>query len=309
MNTSRLRITSFRRSASLALLAVMATSVLGVANVAAVATDSSTPMVLQNISLADVVANKGGICNGGFNMVMKTASGPNNAINYLNAAQRCGLKVIMSFPDVVNYTTGRVYPSKVPYWVNLVKNHPDLYGYLTVKEPSWNHISGAEIRSLYSAFHKADPTHPVVAIFGDTPHFNQSVNPWTAGMANILMVDWYPVETASNGCSRTGTHYVTTGPKNFVNVRNVVNSKTPGTPIWLMVQTHKNLGPACHKKQGPTEALLRRQVREGFRYLGATGIAFHTWSNANYQRDERRSPTTVNWMRTIANQVHAGTFS
>ena len=203
MNTSRLRITSFRRSASLALLAVMATSVLGVANVAAVATDSSTPMVLQNISLADVVANKGGICNGGFNMVMKTASGPNNAINYLNAAQRCGLKVIMSFPDVVNYTTGRVYPSKVPYWVNLVKNHPDLYGYLTVKEPSWNHISGAEIRSLYSAFHKADPTHPVVAIFGDTPHFNQSVNPWTAGMANILMVDWYPVETASNGCSRT----------------------------------------------------------------------------------------------------------
>ena len=149
MNTSRLRITSFRRSASLALLAVMATSVLGVANVAAVATDSSTPMVLQNISLADVVANKGGICNGGFNMVMKTASGPNNAINYLNAAQRCGLKVIMSFPDVVNYTTGRVYPSKVPYWVNLVKNHPALYGYLTVKEPSWNaHLGGRDPLAL-----------------------------------------------------------------------------------------------------------------------------------------------------------------
>ena len=116
-------------------------------------------MVLQNISLADVVANKGGICNGGFNMVMKTASGPNNAINYLNAAQRCGLKVIMSFPDVVNYTTGRVYPSKVPYWVNLVKNHPDLYGYLTVKEPSWNHISGP--RSDRSTAPSTRPIRPI----------------------------------------------------------------------------------------------------------------------------------------------------
>jgi len=75
-----------------------------------------------------------------------------------------------------------------------------------------------------------------------------------------------------------------------------------------MAQTHKNLGPSCHKKQGPTEALLRRQVSDAFRYLGATGIAFHTWSNTNYARDERRSPTTVGWMRTIANEVHAGTF-
>ena len=75
-----------------------------------------------------------------------------------------------------------------------------------------------------------------------------------------------------------------------------------------MVQTHKNLAPSCHKKQGPTEALLRRQVRDGFRYLGATGIAFHTWSNTTYARDQRRSPMTVGWMRTIANQVHAGTF-
>ena len=232
-------------------MAVMAVSILGVANVAAVATDPSTPMVLQNISLADVVANKGGICNGGFTHVMKTASGPNNAVNYLNAAQRCGLKVIMSFPDVVNYTTGRVYPSKVPYWVNLVKNHPNLYGYLSVKEPSWNRISGSEIRSLYSAFHNADPTHPVISIFGDIPHFNQSVNPWTGGMADILVVDWYPVETSNSGCSRTGTHYVTTGPKHFTNVRAVIGRETPGTQLWLMAQTHKNLGPDLPQEAGP----------------------------------------------------------
>ncbi len=239
---------------------------------------------------------------------MKSAAGPNNAVNYLNAAQRCGLKVIMSFPETVNHSLGRVYPSRVPYWVNLVKNHPNLFGYLTVKEPSWNRLSVTEIRAIYAAYHKADPNHPVIAIFGDIPHFNMTGNKWGTGMADILMVDWYPVETSNNGCSRTGTHYIGTGPKHFTNVKNTVARKTPGTPVWLMAQTHKNLNPSCHKKQGPTEALLRRQVREAFRYLGATGFAFHTWSNTNYARDQRRSPTTVGWMRTIANQVHAGTF-
>ena len=300
-------IRSGHRRASLALFGVMAATLLGSGSAVAYGTDQ-TPMVLQNVSLADITANYNGICNGGFTHVMKAAAGPNNAVNYLNAAQRCGLKVIMSFPETVNHSLGRVYPSKVPYWVNLVKNHPALFGYLTVKEPSWNRLNVTEIRSIYSAFHRADPSHPVVAIFGDIPHFDQVGNRWATGMADILVVDWYPVETLNGGCSRTGTHYITTGPKHFTKVRTTVATKTPGTPVWLMAQTHKNLNPSCHKKQGPTESLLRRQVREAFRYLGATGFAFHTWSNTGYQRDQRRSPATVRWMRTIANQVHAGTF-
>jgi len=287
--------------------ALLTTSLFGVANVAAVG-DAATPMVLQNVSLDDVINNKHGICNGSFTHVMKNAAGPNNVKNYLNAAQKCGLKVIFTFPETVNYTYGRVYPSKVAYWVNLVKSHPALFGYLSVKEPSWHGISGAEIRSLYSAYRKADPNHPVIALFGDIPHFQQTGNYWTAGMANILAVDWYPVETSNGGCSNTGRYYITNGPKWFAKVKWVVGKNTPGAPIWLMVQTHKNLAPRCHKKQTPTEALLRRQVREGFQYLGASGIAFHTWSNTSYNLDERRSPTIVSWMKTISNQVHAGTF-
>ncbi len=268
----------------------------------------STPMVLQNVSLADIVANKRGICNGGFTHVMKNAAGLNNARNYLNAAQKCGLKVIFVFPDTVNYTTGKVYPSRVAKWVKVVKSHPALFGYLTVKEPSWHHISATEIRSLYSAFHKADPNHPVLALFGDIPHFNKAGNYWRPGMADILVVDWYPVETARNGCSRTGFDVQTTGATHLRNVRSVVDSRTPGTPIWLMVQTHKNLAPSCHKKQHPTQGQLRKQVRDGFTYAKVEGIAFHTFDNSSYQMDERRDPTMVGWMRTIANEVHAGTF-
>ena len=310
----------FSRFLAPAVLAMLAAASLGSATVSAgaitvgsraadtLAVGPAAPMVLQNVTLADLVANKRGICNGGFTHVMKNAAGPNNAMNYLNAAQRCGLKVIFLFPDTVNHSTGKVYPSRVAKWVKLVKNHPALFGYLTVKEPSWNHITSAEVRSLYSAFHKADPSHPVIALYGDIPHFGDRGNTWGPGKADILIVDWYPVETNRNGCSRTGYDVQTTGPKHLKHVRALVDSRTPGTPIWLMVQTHKNLAPACHKKQRPTEAQLRKQVRDGFTYGKVSGIAFHTFDNSGYNSDERRDPTMVGWMRTIANQVHADTF-
>lgn len=295
------------RLLSTGILALLAAGTLGTGSTLAVGTPDA-PMILQNVSLEDVLANKRGICNGGFTHVMKNAAGPNNAINYLDAAQKCGLKVIYFFPETVRHDLGRVYPSRVAYWVRVVKDHPALWGYLTVKEPSWNRISVTEIRSMYTAFKKADPKHPVTAIFGDIPHFNQPGNYYGKGMVDVLTVDWYPVETANNGCSRTGVDVVTTGPKHLANVRAVVNRKTPGTPIWLMVQTHKNLAPTCHKKQRPTEAQLRKQVRHGFTYAKVSGIAFHTFQNTNYAMDQRRDPSMITWMRTIADQVHAGTF-
>jgi hypothetical protein len=269
---------------------------------------STAPMILQNISIMDILANRGHICHSTFTHVMKSFSTASNARNYMDAAQACGLKVIAYFSATVNLTSGTVYPARVPYWVNLIKNHPNLWGYLSVKEPSWTRINAAEIRSLYRAFKAADPAHPVMALFGDVPHFGMSANPYTAGMADVVMLDWYPVETAYGGRSRTGTSYITTGPTHFKRIRSYVASKTPGTPIWLMVGTHRNLNPASHKKQRPSQSLLYREVREGFLYLKASGIAFHTWQNANYQLDQRRDATMVTWMRGLAAKVQAGTF-
>ena len=226
------------------------------------------------------------------------------------AADKCGLKVIAVFSNTVNYTSGTVYPSRVAGWVNLAKDSPALWGYLTVKEPSWNRISAAEIRSLYSAFKAADPNHPVMALFGDIPHFGSSKNPYTAGMADVVMVDWYPIETASNGCSRSGSHYISGGATWYrTKVRPTVAAKTPGVPIWVMVQTHKNLAPSCHKKQAPTLDQLKREVREALQYAGASGIAFHTFQNDGYTLDERRNPNMLRWMKVyIAGRVQAGTF-
>jgi hypothetical protein len=290
------------------LAASMALGVFGTVNASAASTYStSAPMILQNVPPEDLIANTHGICDGSFNIAIRNAGTTTGAVAYLNAAQKCGLKVVFFFSTTVS--GGTVYPSRVAPFVNAVKNHPALFGYLSVKEPSWIGITGAEIRTMYRAFKAADSAHPVVALFGDIPHFGGTANPYTAGMANIVMVDWYPVETASGGCSASGSTYIPYGPKWYsTKVRPTVAAKTPWVPIWVMVQTHKYLAPRCHKKQRPTASQLVRQVREAFTYARASGIAFHSFRNDNYQSDQRRDPAMVGYMKSISGQVRAGTF-
>jgi hypothetical protein len=279
-------------------------SPIGAGAVVAPSYSPTTPMIIQEVPVWDLEQNTNGICTSGATYVIKNAAGTFNATNYLNKAQACGLKVIFAFPETVNYATGTIYPSRLTRWVNKVKGHPATFGYLTVKEPSWNGISAREIRSLARAVRAADTKRPIIALFGDMPHFGTSRNPYTSGMANIVMFDWYPVET-TNG---TNSIYLTGATKWFPRAKAIVNRVTPGKTVWLMVQTHKYLRPATHKKQLPTELQLRRQVREGFSYLGASGIAFHVWRNTNYNRDQLRDPAMVAAMSRIFADVKAGTF-
>jgi hypothetical protein len=267
---------------------------------------TSTPMILSGVRPEDLAANKYGVCNGNFKYVIRNVGTVAGAQYYLDLAQRCGLKVILHFSATIS--GGTVYPSRIAGWVNAVKNYPALFGYLSVKEPSWIGINGAEIRSMYSALKAADPSRPVIALFGDVPHFGTTVNPYTAGMADIVLVDWYPVETGNGGRWTTGLSYVAGAPTFYTRIRSYVARVTPGRPIWLMVQTFKYLAPTYHKKQRPSQALLQRQVREGFVYLHAEGIAFHTWSNTNYTVDQLRDPTMVGWMKTLSGSIAAGTF-
>ncbi|HEV8489973.1 MAG TPA: hypothetical protein VGQ58_09330 [Candidatus Limnocylindrales bacterium] len=284
---------------------LVAGSLAGAGSAAAVTPYSRTaPMILQGPSPEDLAANKNGICTGNFTHVIRNVGGAASAKTYLDVAAKCDLKVILFFSTTADHSTGVVYPTRVAPLVNAVKAHPALFGYMSVKEPSWVGITAWEIRTLYKAYKAADPAHPVVGLWGDIPHFGMSVNPYTAGMADIVMVGWYPVETTTG----TNTIYLTTGPTHFKRVRSVVAAATPGRPIWLLAQTHKYLKPATHKKQRPSQSLLSRQVREAFVYLGAKGIGFHTWSNVNYTIDQRRDPTMVAWMNDLARRIQAGTF-
>jgi hypothetical protein len=288
--------------------ASLAMGVIGASGATAATTYSTgTPMILHNVPPEDLLANTRGVCDGAFNIVIRNVGTVTGAVQYLNAAQRCGLKVVFFFSNTTS--GGTIYPARVAAWVRAVKDHPALYGYLSVKEPSWIGITASEIRTLYRAFKVADPSHPVVGLFGDIPHFGLAANPYGAGMADIAMVDWYPVETARGGCSTIGSTYIPYGPKWYsTRVRPVVAARTPGVPIWVMVQTHKYLAPTCHKKQRPTWDQLVRQVREAFIYAGAKGIAFHTFKNVNYQMDERRDAVMIARMKAISAGIRAGTF-
>ena len=295
------------RLAPIAIATALLIGTLGTATPtsAVVATYStSAPMILQEVPSWDLQSNKNGVCTSGATHVIKNAQGTFNAPNYASLAAACGMQVIWAFPDTTNYATGRVYTTRVAKWVNKVKNLPNTWGYLSVKEPSWHRITGTEIRALYRAYRKADPNHKVMALFGDVPHFGWARNPYTKGMANVVMVDWYPVETTNGSNSR----YLTGASKWFPKVRSKVARTSPGVPVYLMVQTHKYLRPATHKKQRPTQAQLAREVREGFGYLKAAGIAFHVWRNTNYTRDQLRDPQMVDWIAALAASIKAGTF-
>lgn len=274
------------------------------ASAATTAYSTSVPIILQEVPSWDLAANTNGVCTSGATLVIKNAQGTFNPVNYATLAAACGLRVIWAFPDTVDYATGTIYPGAISALVDQVKDLPNTWGYLSVKEPNWSHITAPEIRALYHAYKVADPAHKVMALFGDVPHFGTSSNPYTAGMTDVVMVDWYPVET-SNGSDST---YLTGATRWFPIVRSKVAAVTPRVPIYLMVQTHKNLGPATHKKQRPTQAQLWREVRDGFTYLRASGIAFHVWRNNNYTLDQLHDPRMVASMGTLAAQLKAGTF-
>lgn len=212
-------------------------------------------------------------------LLVKAFSPSMNPVPYLDEAARHRQKVLVYFTDTVDYAAGTVRTSVIPSRVANVMSHPALYGYLSVKEPSWNGISLSEMRSLYKAYRAADPSRPVVALLGDTPNFGKAQNPWGSGVANVLWVDWYPV-TYSRG-------YIGTASTNFPKLKSYVAATTPGTPIWLMVQGHGN---RPGDKRTPTASELTRQVNDGFRYLGAAGIAFYTWRNQLYDSDFVRNP-------------------
>ncbi len=151
----------------------------------------------------------------------------------------------------------------------------------------------------------------MLALYGDIPHFNKKGNRWGTGEGRhsghrLVTGRDRPQWLLANRrqTSRRAARSI------CKNVRAVVDAKTPGTPIWLMVQTTQEPRPGV-----PQEAAAERSASCASRSATAsstrkaTGIAFHTWSTyGSYAKDERRDPAMVGYMRTIANEVHAGTF-
>ena len=168
----------------------------------------------------------------------------------------------------------------IPGWVAKVKNHPALYGYLSVKEPSWNRISlSRDALALHRPTRRRPRAIRSSPCSATRPHFGTSANPWGTRRGER------PVGRLVSGHDppRLPRERVDELPED----QGYVAATTPGTPIWLMVQGHAY---KAGDLRTPTAAELRRQVSDGFRYLGAAGIAFYTWQNPLYSSDFKRNP-------------------
>jgi hypothetical protein len=254
---------------------------------------TATPFGLWEVPILDIA----GLGTPRPTVLVKAFSPGMNPVRYLDEARSHGYQVVVYFTNTVDYGSGAVYPSRVRPWVDQVKGHPALFGYLSVKEPSWSGVSLTEMRALYTAYKAADPNHRVIALLGDIPHFGTKANRWGPGAADMLWLDWYPV-TYSRG-------YINTASTWFPKVRKYVKTVTPGTRIWLMVQGH---GYRPGDRKTPTARQLARQVRDGFTYLRAKGILFHTWNNPRYDSDLKRNAALWGAARSIIGKVRAGTF-
>ena len=256
-------------------------------------TTTTTPFATWGVPVTDI-ADLGTVRS---ELIVKAFSPSHDIIKFLDTAKAHKQQVLVYFENTVDYNTGTVYPARIKSWVDKVKAHSALFGYLSVKEPSWSGVTLSEMRSLYNAYRAADPKHPVVALLGDVPHFGTSANPWGSGVANVLWVNWYPV-TYTRG-------YIATASTHFPKVRAYVDKVTPGTKIWLMVQGH---GYRPGDRKPPTTTQLVKQIKDGFQYLKADGIAFHAWYNPPYDSDFSRNATLWSSARTIMAKVRAGTF-
>ena len=294
-----------RRSGARAALLALGLLVGLVASTAAPATtraadpvppySSSAPLVLWEVLAAQIPTAP----TLGTDYLVKSFSPGMDPVPFLDAAQARGWKVIFHFNDTVNYGAGTVYPSRVAPWVAKVKDHPALAGYLIVKEPSWSGISVSEMRSLRNAFRVADPNtdHRIFADYGDSPHFGTSANPWAAGIADVLIMNWYPV--------RISKGYVPDAAKWFPKMRAYVNSVTPGTPIWIMTQA---FGATKYDQRTPSSAEMEREVGEAFRYAHADGLVFYTWANTLYDHPLSTNTTLKAKITSLIGQIRAGTF-
>ena len=288
------------------ILAAVAGSTVAATPASAVMTYPTTaPMILNNVSPDDLLANYRGVCNGSFKLVIRGISSATNALRYLDAAQRCGLKAVLYLSPAVS--GGTVYPSRVGALVRAVKSHPALYGYLTVKEPSWVGISASEIRSLYKAVKAADTTHPVVALFGDIPHFGDTSNPYTDRHGGHRDRRLVPGRDGSGGCSssRHGLRHVRPevvqhegvpqGPRSHAEGPDLGHGPDAQIPRAELPQEAAP-DPVTPQPPGPRSIHLRSRA----------GIAFHTLHNTNYTMDERRDADHGRWMKQISGRYRGG---
>lgn len=107
-------------------------------------------------------ANLQQIADGGYNLVMIYPIAPSYGLKVLNWAQELGLKVMLTDPNISPYRVN--LEADIKEITDAYKNHPALWGYYIIDEPSANQFT--DLAKLHSLLLQDDPLHfPYINLF------------------------------------------------------------------------------------------------------------------------------------------------
>ncbi len=192
----------------------------------------------------------------GFNCCQAWGTREEKARNFLDEAQRLGVKVILEMSSFLRGKTDLEGMRKI---VTAFEEHPALLTWYTVDEPRGPMLTGC--RAAYTMIREIEPDHPVYLVMCSPGEFDRF-----GAVTDILAVDPYPIPHSS--VNRVADW-----------MKRAQAAVRGRRPVWMIPQAHNQLAYRDKTKgRGPTPVEERNMVYQGLIY-GAKGIIYYPWDD------------------------------
>ncbi|MCC7372909.1 MAG: carbohydrate binding domain-containing protein [Chloroflexi bacterium] len=197
-----------------------------------------------------------------------------------------------SAPSTIEAARALAYPI-----VDRIKAHPSLRGYNLVDEPGVEHQD--KLTLMVRAFKERDATRPSLPVLIG---LNRGDTLFSAAQPGVFLADVYPMGNANAPCNYTMTGFGYTQEDFSSYIRRLTANKPAGTPLWVILQTHKHSEGPSYALRVPTAPELRAQqwmaVGEG-----ATGIFWFVYSTQQDWTGLKDSPALFTEVGNLANRL------
>jgi hypothetical protein len=236
----------------------------------------------------------------GLDSVLLTNSYASRDANLLDVSDRRGMNVFFALADLHQPWWASDTPADRDRAEALVRpalerlaGHPSLKGYSIADEPPLD--LQEKLTVLTDVFHTLDPERPAMPILIGLDR----VQPlFQAAKPRVLLIDVYPFgfKNPVGDLSMTGYGYWF---MDFISyVRTVSQNRTPGTPLWMILQTHSFKEEL--RQPIPAEVRLQSWLAVG---EGATGLFWFIYSSQQGWTGLQDAPGLMQEVSTFSKQI------
>ena len=224
-------------------------------------------------------ANLSNVAAAGFNLVTGPAE-----IDYLDAAQRNGLKVLAS----PGSSAGESFDgARARSTIALFDRHPALWSWYLIDEPDMQRVSPDSVKEAHSALKRAGAIKPTSLVL-----YKGDESQWYGNIADITMVDRYPVPWLP--LSNFSQH-----------IHKARLATDPSRPVIAVIQSfdwaaHQSVLPGEENLRPPTEYELRNMTYSALA-RGANGIFYYSY--ADMLLKERKYPELWAALKRVVKEV------